>query len=506
MSTAPTSPNSATVVSTGIAGLNEVLRGGFPTGRLYLLEGKPGSGKTTAALQFLMDGVKNGEPTLYITLSETTEELMAVADSHGWSLDGIELFELAQVSDALGAGSEQTLLHAWEVELTATVQLITDRVEKIGAKRVVFDSLSELRLLAQDSLRYRRQVLALKQYFAARHITILLIDDMTGNDGERDAHLHSLSHGVITLERLTLDFGGSRRRAQVQKLRGVNFIEGYHDLVLRRGGMVVFPRLIASGRHAAFIGEPVSSGTAELDDLLHGGPRRGTATLIMGPAGSGKTNISLQFAAAACSRGERVAIFQFDERIGTLLQRAKLMGLDLQPCIDAGFLSIRQIGPAEISPGEFAFLVQEEVEQKQAKMVVLDSLNGYLTSMPQENQLVLQMHELLAYLNQQGVLSLLVNAQHGLVGTMATSGINVSYLSDVVLLLRFFEAEGRIRKALSVIKNRGGSHEETIRELRIDALGLRIGVPLADFRGVLTGVPTYLGAGDALLEERANAS
>jgi circadian clock protein KaiC len=491
--------------STGISGLDEILRGGLPAGRLYLLEGKPGSGKTTAALQFLMEGVKQGEPALYITLSETSEELVAVAASHGWSLDGIELFELAQAIDALGAGTEQTLLHAWEVELTATVQLITERVEKIQARRVVFDSLSEMRLLAQDSLRYRRQVLALKQYFAERHITVLLIDDMTGNGGERDAHLHSLSHGVVTLERLTLDFGGSRRRLQVQKLRGVNFVEGFHDLVLRRGGMVVFPRLIAANHHTPFIGEPVASGIPELDDLLHGGPRRGTCTLVTGPAGSGKTNIVLKFAAAACARGERVAIYQFDERIGTLLQRAKLMDLDLQPCIDAGFLSIRQVGPAEISPGEFAALIREEVEQRQTKMVILDSLSGYLTAMPQENLLVLQMHELLAYLNQQGVLSLMVNAQHGLVGTMSTSGINVSYLSDVVLLLRFFEAEGRIRKALSVIKNRGGSHEETIRELRIDAQGLRIGEPLVDFRGVLTGVPEYIGSSDALMEVRADA-
>lgn len=324
------------VASTGIPGLDKVLRGGLPTGRLYLLEGRPGAGKTTAALQFLLEGVKAGEAALYITLSETSEELMAVARSHGWSLDGIELFELAQASDALGAGTEQTLLHAWEVELSATVQLITERVEKIQAKRVVFDSLSEMRLLAQDSLRYRRQVLALKQYFAERHITTLLIDDMTDNAGERDAHLHSLSHGVITLDRLTLDFGGSRRRLQVQKLRGVSFVEGYHDLALKHGGMVVFPRLIASQHRTPLIGEPVSSGIIELDDLLHGGLRRGTSTLISGPAGAGKTNIALKFAAAACARGERVAIYEFDERIGTLLQRSKLMGLDLQACIDAG--------------------------------------------------------------------------------------------------------------------------------------------------------------------------
>jgi len=494
--------------SMGIAGLDEILKGGLPAGRLYLLEGKPGSGKTTAALQFLMEGVKAGEPTLYITLSETTEELMAVADSHGWGLDGIELFGLAQVNDALGAGTEQTLLHAWEVELTATVQMITERVEQIKARRVVFDSLSEMRLLAQDSLRYRRQVLALKQYFAERHITALLIDDMTGSrhGTERDVHLHSLCHGVITLERQTLDFGGSRRRLLVQKMRGMHFVEGYHDMALRRGGMVVFPRLIASEHHQSFIGEAVSSGVPGLDELLHGGPRRGTSTLITGPAGSGKTNIALKFAAAACARGERVAIYEFDERIGTLLQRAKLMGLDLQACIDAGSLHIRQVDPAEVSPGEFASLIREEVEQRQVRMVVIDSLSGYLSAMPQENQLPLQLHELLAYLNQQGVLSLLINAQQSLVGTMATPGINVSYLSDVVLLLRFFEMEGRIRKALSVIKNRGGSHEEAIRELRIDAQGLRIGESLSAFRGVLTGVPEYVGSADSLLEERPHAS
>jgi circadian clock protein KaiC len=314
-----------------------------------------------------------------------------------------------------------------------------------------------------------------------------------------------LSHGVITLDRLTLDFGGSRRRLQVQKLRGVSFVEGYHDLALKHGGMVVFPRLIASQHRTPLIGEPVSSGIIELDDLLHGGLRRGTSTLISGPAGAGKTNIALKFAAAACARGERVAIYEFDERIGTLLQRSKLMGLDLQACIDAGSLTIRQVDPAEISPGEFAALVQEEVEQRQVRMVVLDSLSGYLSAMPQENQLVLQMHELLSYLNQQGVISLLINAQQSMVGTMSTSGINISYLSDVVLLLRFFEAEGRIRKALSVIKNRGGSHEETIRELRIDSQGVRIGDALTAFRGVLTGVPKYVGSADALMEQRVAA-
>lgn len=494
------------VVSTGVEGLDEILGGGLPAGRLYLLEGSPGSGKTTAALQFLMEGARAGESTLYITLSETSEELTAVARSHGWNLDNIAMFELAQASDALGAGTEQTLLHAWELELPATVQLIIDRVEEIQARRVVFDSLSELRLLAQDSLRYRRQVLALKQYFAERHITTLLVDDMTGSScGGHDGHLHSISHGVITLERLTLEFGGSRRRMEVRKLRGVNFVAGYHDVVLKPGGMRVFPRLIAADHYKPFVGDPVSSGLPELDALLHGGPRRGTSTLITGPAGCGKTNIALQYVAAACRRGERSAIYEFDERIGTLLQRAAQMGLDLQSSIDSGLLTVRQIDPAEISPGEFNALIREQVEDQGVRLVVIDSLSGYMSAMPQENQLVLQIHELLAYLNQQGVMSLLINAQQGLVGTMATNGINVSYLNDVVLLLRFFEAEGRIRKALSVIKNRGGSHEETIRELRIDTSGLRIGDALTSFKGILTGVPEYVGPSGQLLEERVHA-
>jgi len=500
----PTNASPPALVDTGISGLDTILGGGLPANRLYLVEGAPGSGKTTLALQFLLTAAARGERTLYVTLSETTEELNAVAASHGWSLDGIDLFELATAEDVLGLGQEQSLLHPWEMELGETVKLITDEVERIRPARVVFDSLSEMRLLAQDPLRYRRQVLALKQFFAGRSATVLLVDDMTGNAGERDVHLHSLSHGVVTLERLTLDFGAARRRLQIQKLRGVDFRAGFHDIAIRRGGIVVFPRLIAADHHTPFVGDPIASGVAELDAMLYGGPLRGTSTLMTGPAGAGKTNLAMQYVAAACGRGERVVVYEFDERIGTLLVRCRAMGADLQPHIDAGLLHIRQIDPAELSPGEFTWMVSCEVRENDARLIVVDSLSGYMAAMPQESQLILQMHELLSFLNQQGVATLIVNPQQSLVGSMATAGLNVSYLADTILLLRFFEAEGRIRKALSVIKNRGGPHEDTIRELRIDSQGLRIGEVLTGFKGVLTGVPEYVGASAPLLDDRGD--
>lgn len=489
------------IIPTGNQGLDEILRGGLPANRLYLLEGTPGAGKTTLALQFLREAVRRGEKALYITLSETREELAVVAASHGWDLDAFDVFELNSADGVLGDGREQSILHPWEIELTGTVKLIRQEVERIGPCRVVFDSLSELRLLAQDTLRYRRQVLALKQFFAGRKTTVLLVDDLSGSREGVDSHLHSLCHGVVTLERLTLDFGAARRRLQVQKLRGVDFVAGYHDFTIRRGGLDIYPRLIAADHHASFVGAPVSSGVAELDALLGGGPLRGTSTLITGPAGTGKTTIALQYIHAVCGRGERATIYQFDERIGTLITRARAFGIDLQAYLDGGLLRIEQIDPAEIAPGEFAARVRREVEDRGVEMIVIDSLNGYMAAMPQEQQLILQVHELLSYLSQKGVATFLINPQQGLMGTMATN-LNISYVADAVLLLRFFEANGRIRKAISVIKNRGGSHEDSIREFRVDAQGVRVGDPLVAFSGVLTGTPEYTGERGPLMEDR----
>ena len=488
------------VISTGNAGFDLILKGGLPPNRLYLLEGTPGAGKTTLGLQFLLEGVALGEPVLYITLSETSEELESVAHSHGWSLEGIDVFEFSSTAEVLGEGYEQSILHPWEAELGNTIRLIEERVEKLRPCRLVFDSLSEMRLLAQDPLRYRRQVLALKQYFAGENVTVLLIDDLTGSTGERDNHLHSLCHGVVTLERLTLEFGAARRRLQVQKLRGIDFVAGYHDFTIKKGGLEVYPRLIAAAHHVDFKVESVTSDIKELDDLLVGGPLRGTSTLVTGPAGSGKTTLALVYVAAACSRGENCTIYEFDERIATLINRADSMGLNLSQYVASGKLVIQQVDPAEVSPGEFAWRVRNEVEGRQSRMIVVDSLNGYMAAMPQEQQLILQMHELLSYLSQLGVVTFLINPQHGLLGSMATS-LNISYIADSVILIRYFEAQGRLRKAISILKHRTGAHEDAIRELRIDSKGVRVGDPLVTFRGVLTGTPEYYGEQN-LMEER----
>jgi len=486
----------------GIAGLDAILEGGLAPNRLYLIEGAPGAGKTTLSLQFLLEGRAHDERCLYVTLSETAEELTAVAASHGWTLDGVNLFELAAAEAAINPEHEMTLLHPWEVELGETVKLITDEVERTGASRIVFDSLSEMRLLAQDALRFRRQVLALKQFFAGRGATVLLLDDRLAEGGRKDLQLHSIAHGVITLDRMSLDFGSPRRRLEVAKMRGAQYREGWHDYAIRPGGLDVFPRLVASEHHNPFIGDPVPSGLPELDALLDGGPLRGTCTLLSGPAGTGKSTLTLQYVHAAAARGEHCAIYQFDERAGTLLTRSAKLGLDLQPYLDAGVIILRQVDPAELSPGEFTQMIRLDVERNDTRLVVIDSLSGYLASMPQEKQLLLQIHELLSYLNQRGVLTMLISPQSGLVGEMR-GGLMVSYIADTVLLLRFFEAQGRVRKALSVIKNRSGGHEDTIRELRIDATGLRVGEVLAGFQGVLTGTPTYLGEPDPLLVDRA---
>lgn len=486
----------------GVPGLDTILQGGLPAGRLYLLEGQPGSGKTTLSLQFLREGVRQGERCLYVTLSETAEELREVATSHGWDLKGIDLFELSSVEQVLGEGRNQSIFHSWEVELGETVRLIKQEVDRLEPVRVVFDSLSELRLLAQDPLRYRRQVLALKQFFSPRSATVLFIDDLTSEGRDRDTHLHSISHGVISLERFALEFGAARRRLQVQKMRGATFLAGYHDLSIQTGGVEVYPRLVAAEYHNDFANEPTLSGVPQLDALMGGGFLRGTSTLLTGPAGTGKTTLALQYIGAACSRGERCHVYEFDERIDTLMKRAEAMGVNLARFMDEGLLEITQVDPAEMPPGEFAWNVFQAVQEKHCTMVVIDSLNGYLSAMPQEKHLLLQMHELLAFLNQSGVTTFLINPQFGLVGSMDTGPLNVSYVADAVILFRFFEAQGRIRKAISVIKNRSGKHEDTIRELFIDSKGLRVGEPLADFRGVLTGTPEFVGNDAPLLETR----
>ncbi len=478
-------------MQTGNAGLDRVLEGGFPANRLYLVEGDPGTGKTTLALQFLLEGARRGEPVLYVTLSETKEELTEVADSHGWSLDGIHIYELVPAEESLKTESQYTIFHPSEVELGDTTNAILEEVERIQPRRVVFDSLSEMRLLARDPLRYRRQILALKQFFAGRQCTVLLLDDRTSTEG--DLQVQSIAHGVLMLEHLAIDYGGERRRLRVVKLRGSRFRGGFHDFNIQTGGIEVFPRLVAAEHRREFAQESISSSVPELDALLGGGLDRGTSTLIMGPAGSGKSSIAAQFVACAARRGELAAVFVFDEGVNIHLARAAGLGIDMREGVKSGRIRIQQIDPAELSPGEFAHRVQQVVERDGARVVVIDSLNGYLQAMPDERFLTAQMHELLTYLNQQGVVTMLVMAQHGFLGAQMASPVDVSYLADTVMLLRYFEAGGAVRRAISVVKKRTGYHEDTIRELRLSSKGIQVGEPLTDFHGVLTGVPVYLG-------------
>jgi circadian clock protein KaiC len=475
-------------ISTGAAGLDSILGGGLDENRLYLYEGRPGTGKTTIALQFLLEGVRQGERVLYITLSETENELQLVARRHGWSLRGVDVFELVPPETTLDPERELTVFHPAEMELNETTKLILDRVKELNPKRVVIDSLSELRLLAHSPLRYRRQVLALKHFFTSRQCTVVLLDDLSSQ--QNDLQLHSISHGVVLLEQLAIDYGAERRRLRVVKMRGIKFRGGYHDFTIEKGGLHIYPRLIAANHGNTFDNEYTPSGNAELDRMLGGGLERGTNALLLGAAGVGKSSLALTYALAAADRGEHAVFYAFDEGRGTLEARARTLGLDLESRLQSGVIRMQQIDPAEMSPGEFTANVQRSVEIDGARVIVIDSLNGYLNAMPDERFLILQIHELLTYLGQQGVLTILVLAQHGLVGPL-DAPLDLSYLSDSVLMLRYFESNGTVRRAISVVKKRSGMHEHTVREFKLSEKGIQLGPTTNGFIGVLAGPPQY---------------
>jgi circadian clock protein KaiC len=479
--------NRPSAIGTGVSGLDDVLRGGLTPNRLYLIEGVPGSGKTTLALQFMLDGLRNGEATMYVTLSETEDEIRAVAASHGWDLGNLVIRELVPSEQTLRLDEQYTMFHPSEVELSETTKTLLADVDRVNPTRIVFDSLSELRLLAGNPLRYRRQILALKQFFGGRKCTVMLLDDMTAS--VHDIHAQTIAHGVIRLEQLNPEYGAERRRLTIVKYRGVGYRGGYHDYVIRRGGLRVYPRLIASEHQPAHIEDRVGSGLAELDALLGGGLERGTSTLVVGAAGSGKSTLATQFVIAAARRGQRSAMFIFDESIHTLLSRSASLGLDLRGAIADDLVTVQQVDPAELSPGEFAHLIRRMVEERHVAVVVIDSLNGYLNAMPDERYLIIQLHELLSYLNQYSVATMLIGAHQGMIGSQMKAPVDASYLADAVILMRYFEHQGELRQAISVIKKRGGAHERAIREFRMHGGRIEVGPQLRDFRGILTGVP-----------------
>ena len=478
----------------GIPGLDDITDGGLARARLFLLEGSPGTGKTTIATQFLIAGAAAGERGLYITLSETEDELRAGAASHGWDLAGIDIFELIPPENLLDEQQQQSLLYSSDLELGETTKRIFEAFERVKPDRVVLDSLSEIMLLAQSSLRYRRQTLALKHYFARNNATVLMLDDLTSDTNDKT--MHSLAHGVIHLDELSPDYGAERRRTRIVKYRGQRYRGGYHDFVIGSGGARVFPRLVSAEHKSSFTRETIGTQSPQLDALLGGGLTRGSSTLILGPAGTGKSLLALTFVSTAIERGERAAMFVFDEELGLLFDRATGLGIDLRAMIASDKLVIEQVDAAELTPGEFSERVRRCVEADDARTIVIDSLNGYQAAMPGEQALILHMHELLQYLNRQGASTFLTVAQHGLVGDMKAS-VDVTYLADTVILLRYFEAVGRVRRAISVIKKRTGMHEDTIREYRIDDRGVTLGEPLTNFHGVLRGIPSLMPGNDA---------
>lgn len=481
----------------GVDGLDSLICGGLTRNRLYLIEGDPGVGKTTLALSFLLEGARNGEKGFYITLSETKEELEQVAESHGWLLEPLEILELSTIERHLQTLAPDTLFHPSEIELNRTTEYLTREIDRVKPLRLVLDSLAELRLMSETALRYRRQMLALKQFFAGRKVTVLLLDDMTEH---RDLQVQSIAHGVITMETFSLDFGVDRRRLKVTKMRGISFRGGYHDFIIRHGGIDVFPRLVASEHANPFQRELMSTGLPELDALLGGGLHRGTSTLFLGPAGTGKSTLAGQCAISTARQGHSTCIFTFDENANVLIERCDSVGMEMSKWTRSGQVQVDQMDPAAMTPGQFAHQVKDLVLHKDLRIVVIDSLNGYMNAAPSEKFLNLHLHELLAFLSHRGVASILTVAQQGMMGPMQ-GPVDVTYLADTVVLLRFFEAMGRVKKAISVIKKRTGRAEDTLREFRIETDGLRIGEPLVDFHGVLTGVPTFCGKPEQIMRQ-----
>jgi circadian clock protein KaiC len=483
------SPPISPYCTTGVEGLDSVLGGnGLPANRLYLIQGDPGVGKTTLALQFLLEGVRLGETVLYITLSETKEELKAVAESHNWDLSKLNLFELSAMEALLKDDNTSTFFHPSEVELSRTTAALLAEVQRVNPTRLVFDSLSEMRMLAETPLRYRRQILQLKQFFAGRRCTVLFLDDQSA--GLKDLQIESIAHGVMVLQRLSPEYGISRRFLNIQKIRGVKFREGNHDLVIMPGGLVIFPRLVASEYHRHFDRVSCPFGIQELDQLLGGGLDRGTSNMFMGPPGTGKSTLAIKFAVAAAERGEKSLFFIFDETLDTFLTRAEQLSMPMRDWVQRGLVCVEQIDPAEISPGELTHRIRHAVMDDDTKIVVIDSINGYLNAMPAERYLSLQLHEMLAFLNQQGVVTIMVLAQQGLVGSNMQSTVDLTYLADTVVILRYFEVLGSVKQAISVIKKRSGNHERTIREILISSGGIKVGPPLHELHGVLTGIPS----------------
>ncbi|HQU83576.1 MAG TPA: gas vesicle protein GvpD [Pyrinomonadaceae bacterium] len=487
-------------ISTGIEGLDYILKGGLPRNRLYLMQGNPGTGKTTIGLQFLLEGERKGEKGLYITMSESKEELIAVGHSHGWNLENLNIYDLTISGDSLTDDSRYTVFHPSEVELDETTQAVLAEVERTNPARVVFDSLSEMRMLASESLRFRRQILALKQYFIGKSATVILLDDRTTETNDRQ--LESIAHGVINLDYSPSDYGKQRHSMRVVKMRGVDFQSGTHDFNIETGGVVIFPRLGAPISPNVLTTGTLRSNVDDIEELL-GGLDYGTSTILTGPAGIGKSTMALMYAHTAAEKGERAAIYLFDEAVETLYKRTAALGLDVEKYVENGLIYIRQVQLAELTPGELGHLIRTDIEKNDTRVVVIDSVNGYLMATPQERFLTMQFHELLSYLNRRGIVSILVVGQYGLVGNMQTP-IDLSYLADTVVLLRYFEAQGEVRQAISVLKKRTGKHERTIREFRIAEGGIRLGQPLTEFHGVLTGIPVYHGKSEGLMEKGNN--